>query len=134
MISFNTAIAQMMIFVNDCYKEEKVSKSYMEGLVKLISPIIPHIGEEMWEILGHNETLAYEAWPSYDEALCVDDTLTIGVQINGKLRDKLEVAANTDKEELEKLALASKKVQANLEGKTPKKIIVVPNKLVSIVA
>ena len=68
-LRFNTAIAQMMIFVNDCYKEEKVSKQYMEGLVKLISPIIPHVGEEMWNLLGHNKTLAYENWPTYDEKL-----------------------------------------------------------------
>ena len=133
-ISFNTAIAQMMIFVNDCYKEEKVSKSYMEGLVKLISPICPHIGEEMWNILGHNDSLAYEAWPTYDEALCVDDTLTIGVQINGKLRATLNVTKDTPSNELEALALDNADIKRHLEGKTVRKVIAIVNRIVNIVA
>ena len=133
-ISFNTAIAQMMIFVNDCYKEEKVSKSYMEGLVKLISPICPHIGEEMWNILGHNDSLAYETWPTYDEALCVDDTLTIGVQINGKLRATLNVAKDTPSNELEALALDNADIKRHLEGKTVRKVIAIVNRIVNIVA
>ena len=133
-ISFNTAIAQMMIFVNDCYKEEKVSKSYMEGLVKLISPICPHIGEEMWNILGHNDSLAYEAWPTYDEALCIDDTLTIGVQINGKLRATLNVAKDTPSNELEALALDNADIKRHLEGKTVRKVIAIVNRIVNIVA
>ena len=133
-ISFNTAIAQMMIFVNDCYKEEKVSKSYMEGLVKLISPICPHIGEEMWNILGHNDSLAYEAWPTYDEALCIDDTLTIGVQINGKLRATLNVAKDTPSNELEALSLDNADIKRHLEGKTVRKVIAIVNRIVNIVA
>jgi leucyl-tRNA synthetase len=132
-MSFNTAIAQMMIFVNDCYKEKEASKEYIEGLVKLLSPIAPHICEELWEFLGHNETLAYEAWPTYQEALCVDNVVTIVIQVNGKIRDKIEASADATKEELEKLALESVKVQELLNGATPKKIIVVPKKLVSIV-
>ena len=106
----------------------------MEGLVKLISPIIPHIGEEMWEILGHNETLAYEVWPTYDEALCVDDTLTIGVQINGKLRATLDVAKDTSSKELEELALANADIKRHLEGKTVRKVIAIVNRIVNIVA
>ena len=133
-ISFNTAIAQMMIFVNDCYKEEKVSKSYMEGLVKLISPIAPHIGEEMWQILGHNDTLTYESWPSYDEALCVDDEITIGVQVNGKLRATLTVAKDTDSKTLEALALANSDIIRHTEGKTIRKVIAIVNRIVNIVA
>ena len=133
-ISFNTAIAQMMIFVNDCYKEEKVSKTYMEGLVKLISPICPHIGEEMWEILGHDNTLAYENWPSYDEALCVDDSITIGVQINGKLRATLTVAKDTDSKTLEEMALAHSDIKRHLEGKIVRKVIAIVNRIVNIVA
>ena len=132
-MSFNTAIAQMMIFVNDCYKEKEASKEYIEGLVKLLSPIAPHICEELWEFLGHKETLAYEAWPTYQEALCVDNVVTIVIQVNGKIRDKIEASADATKEELEKLALESVKVQELLNGATPKKIIVVPKKLVSIV-
>ena len=133
-ISFNTAIAQMMIFVNDCYKEEKVSKTYIDGLVKLISPIAPHIGEEMWEILGHNESLAYEAWPTYDEALCVDDEITIGVQVNGKLRATLTVAKDTDSATLSELALANADIKRHTEGKTIRKVIAIVNRIVNIVA
>ena len=133
-ISFNTAIAQMMIFVNDCYKEEKVSKSYMEGLVKLISPIAPHVGEEMWELLGHNESLAYEPWPTYDESLCVDDEITIGVQVNGKLRATLTVAKDTDSATLQQLALDNADIKRHTEGKTIRKVIAIVNRIVNIVA
>ena len=132
-LSFNTAISQMMIFVNEVYKVNKLPRSYAEGFVKLISCITPHLGEELWQLLGHDNTIAYEAWPTYIEELTKNDEITVVVQVNGKIRDKLQVANNTPKEELEKLALASPKIIANLEGKTPKKIIVVPNKLVSIV-
>ena len=132
-LSFNTAISQMMIFVNEVYKVNKLPRAYAEGFVKLISCITPHLGEELWQLLGHNNTIAYEAWPTYIEELTKNDEITVVVQVNGKIRDKLLVANNTPKEELEKLALASPKIIANLEGKTPKKIIVVPNKLVSIV-
>ena len=124
----------MMIFVNDCYKEEKVSKTYIEGLVKLISPIAPHVGEEMWEILGHNKSLAYEAWPTYDEALCVDDEITIGVQVNGKLRATLTVAKDTDSATLQELALANADIKRHTEGKTIRKVIAIVNRIVNIVA
>ena len=133
-ISFNTAIAQMMIFVNDCYKEEKVSKAYMEGLVKLISPITPHIGEEMWQLLGHDDTLAYSPWPTYNEALCVDDEVTIGVQINGKLRATITVAKDTDSKTLESIALANEDIKRHTEGKTIRKVIAIVNRIVNIVA
>ena len=133
-ISFNTAIAQMMIFVNDCYKEEKVSKQYIEGLVKLIYPIIPHVGEEMWNLLGHDDTITFESWPTYDEALCVDDEITIGVQINGKLRATLNVAKDTPSNELENLALSHVDIKRHLEGKTVRKVIAIVNRIVNIVA
>ena len=132
-LSFNTAISQMMIFVNEVYKVNKLPRSYAEGFVKMISCITPHLGEELWQLLGHNNTLAYEPWPTYIEALTKNDEITVVVQVNGKIRDKLLVANNTSKEELEKLALSSEKIIANLNGQTPKKVIVVPNKLVSIV-
>ena len=133
-LSFNTAIAQMMIFVNDCYKESKVNKAYMEGLVKMIYPIIPHVGEEMWEILGANTSIAYASWPTYDEALCVDDEITIGVQINGKLRATLNVAKDTPSNELEALALEHADIKRHLEGKTVRKVIAIVNRIVNIVA
>ena len=123
----------MMIFVNEVYKVNKLPKAYAEGFVKMISCITPHLGEELWSLLGHDNTIAYEPWPTYILELTKNDEITVVVQINGKIRDKLLVANNTPKEELEKLALASEKVIANLNGKTPKKVIVVPNKLVSIV-
>ena len=132
-LSFNTAISQMMIFVNEVYKVNKLPRSYAEGFVKMISCITPHLGEELWQLLGHNNTIAYEPWPTYIEALTKNDEITVVVQVNGKIRDKLLVANNTSKEELEKLALSSEKIIANLNGQTPKKVIVVPNKLVSIV-
>ena len=133
-LSFNTAIAQLMIFVNDCYKESEVSKEYIEGLVKMISPICPHIGEQMWENLGHKDTIAYKSWPKYDEALCVDDLVTIGVQINGKLRGTITVAKDSPSDVLEKCALDNQDIQRHLEGKTVRKIIAIVNRIVNIVA
>ncbi len=133
-LSFNTAIAQLMIFVNDCYKCEKVSKEYMVGLVKLLSPITPHICEEMYSLLGNNSTIAYASWPTYDEALCVDDSITIGVQINGKLRATITVNKDTSSADLERIALENEAVKRNLEGKTIRKVIAIVNRIVNIVA
>ena len=133
-LSFNTAIAQLMIFVNDCYKCEKVSKEYMVGLVKLLSPITPHICEEMYSLLGNTSTIAYASWPTYDEALCVDDSITIGVQINGKLRATITVNKDTNAAELERIALENEAVKRNLEGKTIRKVIAIVNRIVNIVA
>ena len=132
-LSFNTAISQMMIFVNEVYKVNKLSKEYAEGFVKMISCITPHLGEELWNILGHENTIAYEAWPTYDEAKTKENVITLAVQVNGKLRDKLDIPAGASKEETEKLALASQKVQ-NFIGDNPvRKVIVIPGKIVNIV-
>ena len=92
-LSFNTAIAQMMIFINESYKATSIPREYVEGFVKLLNPIAPHMTEEIWSVLGHNETVSYEAWPTYDEAKLVSDTITIIAQVNGKLRARIEVAA-----------------------------------------
>ena len=132
-LNFNTAISQLMIFVNDVYKAEVIYKGYIEGFVKLLSPIAPHISEELWQILGHNNTIAYESWPKYDEALTKDSTVTYVVSVNGKMRDKLEVESDTSKEEVEKLALASERIKQYTEGHEIAKIIVVPKKIVNIV-
>ena len=132
-LAFNTAISQMMIFVNAVYKEGKCSKEYAEGLIKMLSPICPHICEEIWEQLGHDNTIAYEGWPTYDEAKTSDDTIEVIVQINGKLRGKINVAPDMDKDEVLALAKADEKVAAAIEGKTVVKEIVVPNKIVNIV-
>ena len=132
-LRFNTAISQMMIFVNEAHKNTNVPLEYVEGFLKLLSPIAPHLAEELWEHIGHTETITYEPWPIHDESKLVDTTVTIVVQINGKLRDKIEVAKDTPSEEVKQKALASSKVQEYLNNQEPKKVIVVPNKLVSIV-
>ena len=134
-LRFNTAIAQMMIFVNEAYKERKLPKEYLESFLLLLNPVAPHITEELWNtVLGHKELLVYEQWPSYDIAKTLNNEITVVVQINGKLRDKLEVAADTSKEELEKAALELPRIKELLNGLTIRKVIVVPNKLVNIVA
>lgn len=132
-LSFNTAIAQMMIFINEVYKVGKCPKEYALGFIKMFSCIAPHIGEEMWQLLGGKDTIAYESWPTYDEEKSKEQEITLVVQINGKVRDKLTVPANLSKEELEKAALASKRINDLLNGATPKKVIIVPNRLVNIV-
>lgn len=132
-LHYNTAISQLMILTNEIYKYPILTKEYVEGYVKMIYPFAPHLGEELWEMLGHHQTITYENWPSYDNSKTINQEVTVAVQINGKLRDKLQVSIDTTKEELERLALNSPKVLANLKGMTPKKIIIIPNKLVSIV-
>ncbi|KQL32555.1 leucine--tRNA ligase [Psychrobacillus sp. FJAT-21963] len=130
---YNTAISQMMVFINEGYKAEKISKEYVEGFIKLISPIVPHIAEELWSILGHDDTIVYESWPTFDESKLVDNEVEIPVQIKGKVRAKLLVAKDATKDELEALALASEQVQQWLEGQQVKKIIAIPGKMVNIV-
>src|SRR5699024_3087207 len=103
-LHFNTGIAQMMVFINEGYKAEAISKEMAEGFIKLLYPVAPHLAEEVWQVLGHEETITYEAWPSYDET------------------------------KLEEVALQNEKIQPWLEGKTVRKVIVIPNKLVNIVA
>ena len=132
-LHYNTAISQLMILTNEIYKYPILTKEYVEGYVKMIYPFAPHLGEELWEFLGYQQTITYENWPNYDNNKTINQEVTVVVQINGKLRDKLQVSIDTTKEELEKLVLNSPKVLANLNGMTPKKIIIIPNKLVSIV-
>lgn len=132
-LSFNTAIAQMMIFINEVYKVGKCPKEYALGFIKMFSCIAPHIGEEMWQLLGGKDTIAYESWPTYEEEKTKEQEITLVVQINGKVRAKLNVAANLTKEEQEKAALASNRIIELLNGATPKKVIIVPNRLVNIV-
>ncbi len=131
-LNFNTAISQMMIFINDCYKQEKINKEMLIGFVKLLSPIAPHICEEMHQVLTGEATLAYASWPVYDPAKLVLNEVEIVVQVNGKLRAKFQYAKDADQAELE--AKAKEAVAQQLEGKTIRKVIVVKNKLVNIVA
>lgn len=132
-LRFNTAISQMMVFINDCYKADIFPMEYAEGFVKLLAPIAPHLSEELWEILGHTETLTYAAWPTFDESKLVDDEVEVVVQVNGKLRSKVKVAKDVSKEQLEEIAKVDEKVKEFTDGKQIVKVIAVPGKLVNIV-
>ncbi|AVM25090.1 leucine--tRNA ligase [Bacillus pumilus] len=133
-LRFNTGISQLMVFINDAYKADTLPKEYAEGFVKLLSPIAPHLAEELWDKLGHEGSISYEAWPQYDESKLVDDEVEIVVQLNGKVKAKLTVPADATKEQLEELAKNDARVKEQLEGKTIRKVIAVPGKLVNIVA
>jgi leucyl-tRNA synthetase len=130
---FNTAIAKMMELVNDLMKEEKISEQLFVTLLKLLSPFAPHFAEELSSIIGIKEELAYSEWPTFDAKLTIAQTFTLAVQINGKVRDTLEVVTDITEEKIKELVLQSEKVQKWLEGKAPKKIIYVKGKLVSVV-
>jgi leucyl-tRNA synthetase len=133
-LAFNTAVAQMMIFVNEVTAQEKRSRKLLELFVLVLAPYAPHLAEELWEKFGRKQSLAYESWPKFDEALLRESTVTIVLQVNGKLRDRIEVAADTPQSELERLALANDHVKEFLAGKQIKKVIVVPGKLVNVAA
>jgi len=130
---FNTAIAKMMEFTNYFMKQDVRPKSAMQRFVLLLSPFAPHIAEELWQLLGGQKTLAYEPWPTFDESLIKEDTLTIPVQINGKLRAKIDVPADLDAAQTEALAKADEKVAELLTGKTIVKAVVVPGRMVNFV-
>ena len=132
-LAFNTAISQMMIFVNAVYKEGKCPKAYAEGLIKMLSCIAPHICEEMWSLLGHNDTIAYESWPTYDESKTADDSVEVALQINGKLKGTIMLPVNCPKDDAIAAAKADERVAAAIEGKTIVKEIAVPNKIINIV-
>ncbi|MGG5343066.1 leucine--tRNA ligase [Enterococcus sp. AZ192] len=133
-LHFNTAISQLMVFVNEANKVDVLPYEYIEGFVQLLAPIAPHIGEELWAILGNEESLTNAPWPTYDEAALVEDEVEVVFQVNGKVRAKLNVPRGMSKEELEEKALAAEEIQSFIEGKTVRKVIVVPEKLVNIVA
>jgi leucyl-tRNA synthetase len=132
-LRFNTAISQMMIFVNEMTPREVRPRAAMESFVRLLAPYAPHLAEELWEMLGGTEPLVFAAWPEADPAYLVEETITVVVQINGKVRDQLEVAADAPEDTVKEAALASEKVRQWLEGKELKKAIYVPGKLVSLV-
>ncbi len=132
-MAFNTAVAALMQLTNELAKEEKISTSDYQMLLKLLSPFAPHISEELWEKYGDGKTLAFSPWPTYDEALTKEATLTIAVQVNGKVRATIEVAADASEEAVKQKALTEENVLKWIAGKEPKKIIYVKNKLLSIV-
>ena len=134
-LSFNTAIARMMEFVNFFTKQSKRPRSVMKSFLIILSPFAPHIAEELWsELEGGENSLAYGPWPPYDESLTVDQTIEIPVQINGKVKAKLQVERGLSKDDLIEKALAEPKIVELLEGKTIRKQIAVPDRLVNIVA
>jgi leucyl-tRNA synthetase len=132
-LNFNTAISAMMVYSAELAKLPRAPLELWEPLVVMVSAYAPHLGEELWEKLGRGESASKARWPSFDEAIADDDERTIVVQINGKIRDKFSAVAGTPKDALEKTALASEAVQKWLEGKSPAKIVIVPDKLVNIV-
>ena len=132
-LNINTAISQMMIFINAVQKESVYPREYAEGFIKIFNPLCPHITEEIWEKLGHNKTIAYECWPKYDENKIKDDKQKLAVQVNGKLRATIEVMLDADKDSILETAKNEENVKKNLEGKTIIKEIVVPGRIVNIV-
>lgn len=133
-LGFNTAISQMMIFMNAATKEGKCPRNYAEGFIKMFSCICPHAGEEIWSILGHDGTIAFEKWPEFDEEAVKEDTVEIGVQINGKVKGKVEIAVDEDSQTVIAKAKEIPAVAKAIEGKNIVKEIYVPGRIVNIVA
>ena len=132
-LRFNTAISRLMEFVNAFTGESRRPRACLEPFVLMLAPLAPHMAEELWEALGHAGTLAYAPWPTYDEALTRDATIEVPVQIDGKVRSRITLPADADRPALEAAALADPRVQELLAGQAPKKVVVVPGRLVSIV-
>ena len=132
-MSFNTAIAQMMIFINAAFKEDIIPVKMVEGFIKVLNPIAPHVTEEIWNKLGHEDTISYEKWPEYDESKIVDDKVNLAVQINGKLRDLIEINMDEEQEKVKEIVHKSEKVASYIEGHEIVKEIYVKNKIYNIV-
>ena len=133
-LGFNTAISQLMVFVNDCYKAEYIPRKYALGFIQLLAPFAPHLAEEMWEVYGNTESISYVPWPTFDESKLVSDTVEIVVQLMGKVKAKLDVKKDLTPAELEQIVLANEEVKELIKGKQVIKVIVVPGRLVNIVA
>ena len=133
-LNFNTAISQMMIFINAVYKEEVFPKEYQEGFIKLLNPICPHMTEEIWNtVLNHEGTIAYEEWPKYDEDKLVDTDVTIGVQVNGKLRATINIGVDESEDSIKEKALSEENIKRYTDDHEIVKIIVIKGKIVNIV-
>ncbi|KRL95209.1 Leucyl-tRNA synthetase [Limosilactobacillus equigenerosi DSM 18793 = JCM 14505] len=132
-IRFNTAISQMMVFVNEAYKVDDLPTEYMEGFIKLLSPIMPHMAEELWSQFHESDTITYQPWPTYDESALVEDEVEMIVQVNGKVRAKIKMARDIDQQDAQDIALADENVNAHVAGKNVVKVIVVPNRIINIV-
>jgi leucyl-tRNA synthetase len=132
-LGFNTAISQMMILVNQFEKVTSIPQSVFLTLIKLLAPFAPHVSEELWLAFNQKGSVHLASWPEYDSNKLVLSTVTVMVQVNGKVRDQFEAENGVSKEMMEKMALASKYIQENFKDKTPSRIIVVPNKIVNLV-
>ena len=132
-LSFNTAISAMMVFANHLQTLETVPREPLTKLTLMLSPFAPHLCEEIWSMLGNKDTLAYEGWPTYDEAMCVETTVTMGVQVNGKVRGEIELPKDADEAVAKELALGNGNVQKFVDGKDIKKFVYVPGRIVNIV-
>ncbi|MUG85894.1 leucine--tRNA ligase [Paenibacillus timonensis] len=132
-LRFNTAISQLMIFVNEAYKTDAVPKAAAENFVQLLSPLAPHLAEELWERLGHTGTITYESWPAYDEAWTVEAEVEIVVQVNGKIVERTKISKDLDQAAMQEHSLSLPSVQQAVAGKTIRKVVAVPGKLVNIV-
>ncbi|MCO8299571.1 leucine--tRNA ligase [Limosilactobacillus fermentum] len=130
---FNTAISQLMVFVNEAYKVDDLPLEYMEGFVKMIAPLMPHLAEELWSQFNESETITYQPWPTYDKKALVEDEVEMIVQVNGKVRAKIKMAKDADNKDVEDAALANEHVHSFVDGKDVKKVIVIPNRIVNIV-
>lgn len=133
-LRFNTAISQLMVFINEAYKQDALPTDYMKAFIKLLSPVAPHIAEELWKIIGGERTVSLQEWPTYDESKLVESQIEVVIQINGKVRSKVTVDKDISKDELQAVALKDETITERLEGLTVRKVIVIPGKLVNIVA
>ena len=129
----NTAISKLMVWSREIAKDDALPREGAEAFLRMLSPFAPHLAEEIWRRLGHERSLALENWPEADPSLLVEETIRMAVQVNGKRRDEIEVAADADEAEIRAAALASERVQKHLGGREPKKVIVVPGRLVNVV-
>jgi leucyl-tRNA synthetase len=132
-LEFNTAIAQMMIYINELFKEPKLYRALWEPFLKILSPYAPHIAEELWEKLGLEPSVSQQPWPQWEAELVVETQITLVCQVNGKIRDRVEVSAGLPLEELKEIALGTEKISKIIQGNEVVKVIAVPDKLVNIV-
>ena len=132
-LNFNTGISALMVYVNDLVKLQKAPREAVKTLTLLLSPYTPHLAEEMWSMLGEKPSVTKQPWPTYDEALCKDDTITVGVQVNGKLRGSISVSTDATSEDMLNVAKSEENVKKYLDGHTIVKEIAIPGKIVNIV-
>jgi leucyl-tRNA synthetase len=132
-MSFNTSISRLMEFTNEISQADPRPRAVLEPFVLLLSPLAPHLAEELWQVLGHSSTLAYEPWPAFDELMIAESEIDVPVQVNGKLRGKIRVPVGADQPAIEAAARADSGVASYLAGKTVVKVIYVPGRLLNFV-